>query len=145
MFFSDLFRDFLASGAETPSSSTEPQVQDPSLTSFQPDSQTPFFARILIRARRAAGGMPCECLLMLVGWSPGRCHHQTRFWICAVFLTSVEMIFKSPFSCAAPIGALFCPEIRAFMGFGARVLRLFPKFLGTVMYYSNTKMAVNSC
>ena len=39
---------------------------------------------------------------------------------------------------------LFCPEIRAFTGFGARFLQPFPKSLVTVRYYSNTKMAVNS-
>ena len=43
----------------------------------------------------------------------------------------------------APIGALFCPEIRAFTGFGARFLQPFPKSLVTVKYCSNTKMAVN--
>ena len=48
-------------------------------------------------------------------------------------------------SYAAPIGAFFCPEIRAFPGFGARLLQPFPKSLVTVKYYSNTKMAVNSC
>ena len=42
---------------------------------------------------------------------------------------------------AAPIGAFFCPEIRAFTGFGARFLQPFPKSLVTVRYYSNTKMA----
>ena len=46
---------------------------------------------------------------------------------------------------AAPIGAFFCPEIRAFMGFGARFLQPFPKSLVTVKYYSSTKVAVNSC
>ena len=46
--------------------------------------------------------------------------------------------------CAAPIGAFFCPEIRAFTGFGARFLQPFPKSLVTVKHHSNTKMAVNS-
>ena len=40
---------------------------------------------------------------------------------------------------AAPIGAFFCPEIRAFTGFGARFLQPFPKSLETVRYYSHTK------
>ena len=44
----------------------------------------------------------------------------------------------------APIGAFFCPEIRAFKGFGARFLQPIPKSLVTVKHYSNTKMAVNS-
>ena len=44
---------------------------------------------------------------------------------------------------AAPIGAFFCHEIRAFTGFGARSLQLFPKSLVTVEYYSNTQMAVD--
>ena len=42
---------------------------------------------------------------------------------------------------AAPIGAFFCPEIRAFT---ARFLQPAPKSLVTVRYYSNTKMAVKS-
>ena len=42
---------------------------------------------------------------------------------------------------AAPIGAFFCPEIRAF---SVRFLQPFPKSFVTVKYYSNTKMAVNS-
>ena len=45
---------------------------------------------------------------------------------------------------AAPMGAFFCPEIRAFTGVGARFLQPFPKSLVTVKYNSNTKMAVNS-
>ena len=51
---------------------------------------------------------------------------------------------KSDGSYAAPIGAFFCPEIRAFTGAGARFLQPFPKSLVTVKYNSNTKMAVNS-
>ena len=45
---------------------------------------------------------------------------------------------------AAPTGALFCPEIHAFTGFGASFLKQFPKSLVTAKYYSNTKMAVDS-
>ena len=33
---------------------------------------------------------------------------------------------------AAPVRAIFCPEIRAFTGFGARFLQPFPKSLVTV-------------
>ena len=36
-------------------------------------------------------------------------------------------------------GPFSCPEIRAFMGFGARFLQPFPKSLVTVKYYLNTK------
>ena len=43
-----------------------------------------------------------------------------------------------------PIGAIFCPEICASTGFGAKLLGPFPKSLVTVKYYSNIKMAVNS-
>ena len=51
----------------------------------------------------------------------------------------------SPFCYAAPIGAFFCPEIRAFTGLGgARFLRPFPKSLVTEKCDSNTKLAVNS-
>ena len=50
---------------------------------------------------------------------------------------------KLPLSYAAPIGAFFCPEIRAFTGVGARFLQPFPKSLVTVKYNSNTKMAVD--
>ena len=58
--------------------------------------------------------------------------------------------FSGPYSLdcltfyAAPIGASFCPEIRAFTASGARFLQPFPKSLVTVEYYSNTKVAVNS-
>ena len=45
-------------------------------------------------------------------------------------------------SYAAPIGAFFCPEIRAFTGFGARFLQPAPKSLVTIKHNSNTKMAV---
>ena len=44
---------------------------------------------------------------------------------------------------AAPIGVFFCPEIRAFTGFGSRFLQPFVKSLVTVKYDSNTKMAAN--
>ena len=43
------------------------------------------------------------------------------------------------------LGPFFCPEIRAFTGFGTRFLQPFPKSLVTVKHHSNTKMAVNSC
>ena len=51
---------------------------------------------------------------------------------------------EEPDRYADPIGAFFCPEIRAFTGVGARFLQQFPKSLVTVKCYSNTKMAVNS-
>ena len=44
---------------------------------------------------------------------------------------------------AAPIGAFFGPELRAFTGFGVRFLQPSPESLVTVKCYSNTKMAVN--
>ena len=43
-------------------------------------------------------------------------------------------------------GRFFCPEIRAFTGFGARFLRPFPKSLATVKYYQKQQwplIAVN--
>ena len=40
---------------------------------------------------------------------------------------------------AAPIGAFFCPEIRAFTGFGARSLQTFRKSLVTAKFYSTHK------
>ena len=46
---------------------------------------------------------------------------------------------------SAPIGAFFCPEIRAFTGFGPRVPQPFPQSLVTVKYNSSTKRAVNTC
>ena len=60
--------------------------------------------------------------------------------VCAL-LTSESEELKKAVAYAAPIGAFFCPEIRAFT---ARFLQPFPKSLAPVKYYPNTKMAVNS-
>ena len=46
---------------------------------------------------------------------------------------------------AAPIGACFCPEIRAFPGFWGEISSTASKVLKvTVKYFSDTKLAVNS-
>ena len=55
-----------------------------------------------------------------------------------------ELTVPKYFYYASPIGAFFCSEIRAFTGFGARVLQPAPKSLVTIKHNSNTKMAVNS-
>ena len=45
---------------------------------------------------------------------------------------------------AAPIGAFFCPEIRAFTGFWGEISSTASKVLSDLQYNSNTKMAVSS-
>ena len=58
-------------------------------------------------------------------------HTELQDWLRSESLTVKDY--------AAPIGAFFCLEIRAFTGLGARFLQPFSRSLVTVKYYSNTK------
>ena len=99
--------------------------------------------------------------MLVSGSDPQDCNGDVHHGVCGGGARDVgfsEQIRENPFLLTpfasprtqakqilrGPNWALFCPEIRAFTGFGARFLQPFPKSLVTVRHYSNTKMAVNS-
>ena len=51
-----------------------------------------------------------------------------------------EVSRTGPLITRPQLGPFFCPEIRAFAGFGARFLQPFSKSLVALKYYSNTKI-----
>ena len=84
-----------------------------------------------------SGTGPALIQVVLVFWS--------RLWLVPGSKLCLSLSFKAghPKAYVAPIGAFFCPEIRAFTGFGARFLQPFLKSLVTVKCSSWPLIAVN--